>query len=190
MHAFWNTFFVPLLFGVAAFAGLPAEVAQAAEGVSVYPGADWSTCTPEAAGLSQVKLQQLSQLIGGRGCVVRHGRLVYQWGDSSQCGDIASAVKPIISALLLLALQQKKIASVDALVADVEPRLRALNHSKDVLITWRHLASPMSGYGLSERPGQAYASTISHWPCTTTLSLVRSFIRMALAFSKNGLVMF
>jgi CubicO group peptidase (beta-lactamase class C family) len=101
--------------------------------------------------------KELADLVGGRGCVVRDGYLVYTWGDPTKSGDIASAVKPVISTLLLLAVQQGKIKSVDANVSDFEPRLRALNQGKDAKITWRHLASQTSGYGLSEMPGEAYA---------------------------------
>jgi CubicO group peptidase (beta-lactamase class C family) len=57
----------------------------------------------------------------------------------------------------LLAVQQRKIKDVDAKLAAVEPRLRALNGGKDAGITWRHLASQTSGYGLAEAPGEAYA---------------------------------
>ena len=46
---------------------------------------------------------------------------------------------------------------MDAKVADFEPRLKTLNRGKDADITWRHLASQTSGYGLTEAPGQAYA---------------------------------
>jgi CubicO group peptidase (beta-lactamase class C family) len=123
----------------------------------VYPGADWETCPPEKAGLSADKLKALAELAGGRGCVVRHGYLVYTWGDPAKSGDVASAVKPVVSTLLLLAVQQDKVKSVDAKVADVEPRLRDLNHGKDAAITWRQLASQTSGYGLGEAPGEAYA---------------------------------
>jgi CubicO group peptidase (beta-lactamase class C family) len=123
----------------------------------VYPGADWDGCTPEEAGLSADKLKALADLAGGRGCVVRHGQLVYTWGDPAQSGDVASAVKPVISTLLLLAVQQGKVKSVDAKVADFEPPLRELNGGKDAGISWRHLASQTSGYGLSEAPGEAYA---------------------------------
>jgi CubicO group peptidase (beta-lactamase class C family) len=123
----------------------------------VYPAADWEKRAPETVGLASDQLQALAELVGGRGCVVRHGYLVYAWGDPAKSGDIASAVKPIISTLLLLAVQQGKIKSVDGKVADLEPRLRALNGGKDARITWRHLASQTSGYGLAEAPGEAYA---------------------------------
>lgn len=137
--------------------GPVADTGWAAAKGPVYPGADWDRRAPEEVGLSADKLHALAKLAGGRGCVVRHGYLVYTWGDPTKSGDIASAVKPIISTLLLLAVQQQKIPSVDAAVADFEPRLRGLNGGKDARLTWRHLASQTSGYGLSEAPGEAYA---------------------------------
>jgi CubicO group peptidase (beta-lactamase class C family) len=123
----------------------------------VYPGAHWAWRTPEQVGLDRAKLDALRDLVGGRGCVVRHGFMVYSWGDIGRSGDVASAVKPLISTLLLLAVQDGRVASVDAPVADFEPRLRTLNGGKDAGITWRHLASQTSGYGLAERPGEAWA---------------------------------
>jgi CubicO group peptidase (beta-lactamase class C family) len=122
-----------------------------------YPDKDWEKRTPEEVGLLSDKLRALSRLVGGRGCVVRHGYLVFTWGDAAKSGDIASAVKPIISTLLFLAVQHGLLKDVDATLADFEPRLRELNHSKDAGITWRHLASQTSGYGLTEAPGAAYS---------------------------------
>lgn len=124
---------------------------------AIFPGAAWETATPDAVGLSTAKLEALRDLVGGRGCVVRHGYLVFTWGDPARSGDVASAVKPVISTLLLLAVQEGKLTSVDDKLADVEPRLRALNDGKDAAITWRHLASQTSGYGLAEAPGKAYS---------------------------------
>jgi CubicO group peptidase (beta-lactamase class C family) len=124
---------------------------------SVFPTADWEKRTPEEMGLSAAKLRALADLAGGCGCVVRHGYLVYTWGDPAKSGDIASAVKPVISTLLLRALLSGKLTSIDAMVADFEPALLDLNRGKDAAITWRHLASQTSGYGLSEPPGEAYA---------------------------------
>ena len=141
-------------------AGLPASsagVRRADPGQPVYPAAEWEKRTPEQVGLSADKLQALAGLAGGRGCVVRHGYLVYAWGDPAKSGDIASAVKPVVSTLLLLAVQRGKIKDVDAKLADFEPRLCTLNRGKDAGITWRHLASQTSGYGLAEAPGVAYA---------------------------------
>ena len=65
------------------------------------PGAAWETKTPEEAGLSRARLNDLRDLVGGRGCVVHKGTLVYSWGDVSKSGDVASAFKPVLSTLLL-----------------------------------------------------------------------------------------
>jgi len=53
--------------------------------------------------MSQEKLDALRDLVGGRGCVVRHGFMVYSWGDQSKSSDVASVMKPVISTLLLMA---------------------------------------------------------------------------------------
>jgi CubicO group peptidase (beta-lactamase class C family) len=122
-----------------------------------FPGKTWTRCTPAHVGLDAAKLDVLARHVGGRGCVIRGGCLVYQWGDVSKSSDIASAVKPVISTLLFMAVQEGKLNSVDAVVSDSEPRLKSLNGGKDAAITWRHLANQTSGYGLAERPGEAYS---------------------------------
>lgn len=132
-----------------------ALTAPAAE--AIFPGAEWRQLTPEQAGVAADRLQALARLAGGRGCVVRRGCLVFTWGDPARSGDIASAVKPVVSTLMLLAVQDGTIPNVDARVADWEPGLKMLNGGKDASISWRHLASQTSGYGLPERPGEAWA---------------------------------
>ncbi len=147
-----------LLVAVVAWStGSTAELTRADAREIVYPGAEWAHRAPEQAGLSTDKLKALGELVGGHGCVVRNGYMVHSWGDPTKSGDIASAVKPILSTLMLLAVQHGKIPSVDAKVADFEPRLRSINNGKDAAISWRHLASQTSGYGLAEAPGEAYA---------------------------------
>jgi CubicO group peptidase (beta-lactamase class C family) len=123
----------------------------------VYPGTSWATRQPHEVGRSRAKLDALRHLVGGRGCVIRHGYLAYAWGDPARSGDVASAVKPVISTLLFLAIQEGRLKGVNDRVAEFEPRLKTLNGGKDAAITWRHLASQTSGYGLGEPPGQAYA---------------------------------
>lgn len=122
-----------------------------------FPGRTWQRVAPESVGLRSDKLMELEQLIQGRGCVVRHGRMAHAWGDIAQSGDIASAVKPIISTLMLMAVRQGKLKSPDSRVAEALPELKELNAGKDSGITWRHLGSQTSGYGLAEKPGEAYA---------------------------------
>jgi CubicO group peptidase (beta-lactamase class C family) len=122
-----------------------------------YPGRTWEMRAPEAVSLSPTKLAALRELVGGRGCVVRHGFLVFSWGDPAKSSDVASAFKPLLTTLLLMAIQEGRVAGVDDRVAVFEPRLQSLNGGKDAGITWRHLASQTSGYGLIEKPGEAYS---------------------------------
>src|SRR3989442_413541 len=122
-----------------------------------YPGVKCKPLPPEQARLSRDRLAALSELVGGRGCVVRHGCMVFTWGDQSKSSDVASAFKPVLSTLLFLAVQEGRLKSVDDKVSDFEPRLKDLNGGKDAAITWRHLASQTSGYGLAEAPGAAYS---------------------------------
>ena len=123
----------------------------------IFPGKAWEMRSPEEAGLSREKLMALATLAGGRGCVVRHGYMVFAWGDQSKSSDVASAFKPLLTTLLFMAVQDGRIGSVDDEVAEFEPRLKALNAGKDAAITWRHFAFQMSGYGLAEAPGAAYS---------------------------------
>jgi CubicO group peptidase (beta-lactamase class C family) len=138
-------------------AHLPAGSARAAGDEPVFPGEHWALRTPEQLGLSRERLDALRDVVGGRGCVVRHGYFAYAWGDQHKSSDVASAMKPLISTLMLMAVQDGKIAGVDDAVGRFEPRLKTLNGGKDAAITWRHLASQTSGYGLAERPGVAWA---------------------------------
>lgn len=124
---------------------------------TIYPGATWATHTPAEVGLDPAKLDELSKLVGGRGCVVRHGYLVYSWGEVAKVGDIASAMKPLLSTLLFKAIEEGRLKSVDERVADVLPELATLDGGKNAGITWRQLASQTSGYGLTEAPGAAYS---------------------------------
>jgi hypothetical protein len=104
-------------------------------------------------------LAAFSRFVGGRGCVVRHGAIVYTWGDAARRGDVASACKPWFTHFLLKALEDGKIKSVDEPVARLEPGLERLNEPlgyKDRRITWRHLATQTSCYGITEAPGAAF----------------------------------
>src|SRR5262245_54574676 len=121
------------------------------------PGVHWESRSPDQAGLAAEKLAQLAAHVGGRGCVVRDGFMVFLWGDAAKSGDVASAFKPVLSALLLMAVNEGRLPGVDARLSLVEPRLADLNGGKDAAITWRHLASQLSGYGLVEKPGEAYS---------------------------------
>ncbi len=119
----------------------------------------WPTATPAEVGLDAAALRDYSDYVGGRGCVVRHGKLVYSWGDITRAEDVASAVKPFFSFFLFKALEDGRIPSLDEKVVRWEPRLADLNPTlanKDIAITWRHMANQISCYGLAERPGTAF----------------------------------
>jgi CubicO group peptidase (beta-lactamase class C family) len=146
-----------LLFMCGLAATSPIQAGRSAPLEPTYPGVHWETRAPEAVGLSAARLAELQALVGGRGCVVRQGFMVFTWGDQSKSSDVASAFKPLLTTLLLMAVQEGRLRSVDQPVSDFEPRLIALNDGKDKLMTWRHLAMQTSGYGLVEKPGDAYS---------------------------------
>jgi CubicO group peptidase (beta-lactamase class C family) len=126
---------------------------------SVFPGREWARKTPAEVGLNADRLRAFSRFVGGRGCVVRHGYLVYSWGDISRRADVASACKPIFSFFLFKAVEDGKIPSLDERVVRWEPRLAKLNPKlgyKDRRITWRHFANQISCYGVQEAPGTAF----------------------------------
>jgi CubicO group peptidase (beta-lactamase class C family) len=127
------------------------------EASATFPGKTWPERRPEEVGMSSNKLAEFAAMVGGRGCVVRHGAMAFAWGDQQKSSDVASAFKPLLSTLMLMAVQEGRISGVDEEVARFEPRLASLNGGKDAAITWRHLASQTSGYGWSEKPGEAYA---------------------------------
>ncbi|MGB9594854.1 MAG: hypothetical protein ACPL7B_01125 [Candidatus Poribacteria bacterium] len=125
----------------------------------VYPNTEWEKRSPKDVGMSQEELKRFSEFVKGRGCVVRYGYIIYEWGDQSKCEDVASAVKPFYSHFLFNALEDGLIKSLDEPVANYEPRLKNLNSNlnyKDTKITWRHLANQTACYGVSENPGEAF----------------------------------
>lgn len=141
------------------FIGITACVVTAAgEHHTVYPGKSWLSKRPAEVNLHEKPLNSLREYLGGRGCVVRRGYMVYHWGDIAKRADVASACKPWFVHFLLLLLQQGAL-DLDEPVHKWEPGLASLNAArehKDRDITWRHLANQTSCYGVQERPGQAY----------------------------------
>ena len=126
---------------------------------SVYPGETWASKKPAEAGLNIGKLQAFSKFVGGRGCVVRHGYLVYTWGNVRQRADVASAAKPFYAHFLWKAVEDGKIGSVDEKALKWEPRLGGINKAlgfKDRGIRWRDFANQTSCYQLVELPGTVF----------------------------------
>ena len=117
-----------------------------------FPGKEWESRSPESAGLDGKKLDLFAEHLGGDGCIVRDGALIKTWGKFDANKDWASAAKPLLSMLLLLAVQEGRLKSVDALVKDTGWPLS----EKDALMTYRHLANMVSGYSCEEVPGSAW----------------------------------
>ncbi|MFV2068450.1 MAG: DUF5060 domain-containing protein [Pirellulales bacterium] len=117
-----------------------------------FPGKHWEVRSAESVGLDPGKLDAFARGLGGDGCIVRDGCMVKTWGHFAANGDWASAAKPVLSTLLLLAVQEGRLASVDALVKDLGWPLS----EKDASMTFRHLANMVSGYACGEAPGAAW----------------------------------
>src|SRR5438046_2165587 len=93
------------------------EPSLSAQVAPVFPAEHWEMRQPESLGLSKAKLEALREVVGGRGCVVRYGCMAYSWGDPARSADVASAVKPVISTLLLFAVQEGRVTSVAVAVS-------------------------------------------------------------------------
>jgi len=125
----------------------------------VFPGPDWQSKSPAQVGLDASKLKAFSDFTAGRGCVTRHGYMVYAWGNHTKPGDVASACKPFFSHFLFKALEEGKVPSLDEKVVRYEPRLGQINKDlgfKDKDITWRHFATQTSCYQVTDKPGSAF----------------------------------
>jgi len=138
---------------------LVASMAQAAVGETVWPGRTWVARAPTEVDMDPDKLAVLADYVGGRGCVIRHGYMIYTWGNQSKRNFVYSAEKPWYAHFLWKALEDGKIPSLDQKVNVWEPRLNDINADlgyKDRNITWRHLANQTSCYGVRENPGEAF----------------------------------
>jgi len=129
-----------------------AERADAA-GPFVFPGASWEARPPEALGLDPARLDALAARLEGRGCVIKNGYVVKAWGPQDQKGDVFSSAKPMLSTLLMFAIQEGKVRGVDQPIRDFGWELKP----KDRDMTFRHLGAMSSGYARPERPGEAWA---------------------------------
>ena len=155
MPSIRRCFAIAMIVSGVAIATVPAP----AEPAAVWPDAQWARLAPVEAGLDPALLDEIAVYFGGRGCVVRAGHLVYEWGDIAKRGDVASAVKPWFCTLLFLAVESGRIESLDTPMATFEPRLAEINPAldhKDRAITFRHAANQTSCYGVRERPGTAF----------------------------------
>lgn len=125
---------------------------------TTFPKKQWKKCTPESEGMDNAKLKAFKNTVKGSGVVIKDGCIVYAWGNYTQSVDWASAGKPILSTLLLYALKEERIDSVDELVTPVvEDVFGQSLIEKDQSMTWAHLANMVSAYARGERSGERWA---------------------------------
>lgn len=124
-----------------------------AAGTGVFPGAEWERRAPADAGVDANALRNLSDVLGGRGCVIKDGYIVHEWGDQAERGDWASSAKPVLSTLLFFAIEESRAKGVDQPIVEFGWPLTG----KDRGITFRHLGAMSSGYARPEGPGEAWA---------------------------------
>jgi PelA/Pel-15E family pectate lyase len=130
-----------------------AKPAATEQGSAItFPDKQWESRPPEQLGLASAPLDELAAQLGGDGCVIRDGCLAKSWGNIERHKDWASAAKPVLSTLLLAAVADGKLRSVDAHVKDLGWEF----HDKDAALTFRQLANMTSGYCCAEPPGAAW----------------------------------
>ena len=126
---------------------------------STFPAAQWDRRSPSEVQLDETRLDEFRNSVGGSGCIVHQGYLVYTWGEFDQPHDIASAIKPLYCYLMLQALAAGKLSGLDAHVADFwpdQPAVRDETEHKDQQLTFRHLGFQTACLGYRERPGTAF----------------------------------
>ena len=154
-----NRAFISTIGMTAIALGVCLTAVQRSRGETAWPGRTWVTKAPADVGMDPEKLAALADYAGGRGCVVRHGYMIYSWGSQSKRDYVYSAEKPWYAHFLWKALEDGKIPSLDQKVNLWEPRLNDINADlghKDRNITWRHLANQISCYGVRDNPGEAF----------------------------------
>ncbi len=125
----------------------------ATAGDFVFPGASWQTKNPHELRLDDARLEAVAKALGSRGCAIKDGYVVKTWGTQDKIGDWFSSAKPVLSTLLMFAVQEGKVKSFDQPLTDFGWKLLP----KDRTMTLRHLASMTSGYARPEAPGKAWA---------------------------------
>ncbi len=118
-----------------------------------FPDSHWKKASPEAVGLNGSLLRDFSKKVGGDGCVIRNGLLVHEWGDITTNRDWASAAKPVLATLMLIAVNKRLLSSPATPVRTVGWPLQP----KDSGMTFAQLANMTSGYARGEAPGTAWS---------------------------------
>jgi CubicO group peptidase (beta-lactamase class C family) len=120
----------------------------------IWPGKVWERATPDKVGMDTSELQKARDYAltgGGSGCVVRHGRLIMQWGDQKQRYDLKSTTKAIGVTAVGLALKDGKIKSLGEPAKNYHPKFGVPPESNGETgwldkITLFHLATQTAGF--------------------------------------------
>jgi CubicO group peptidase (beta-lactamase class C family) len=124
----------------------------------IWPARAWQPAQPAQVGMDATTLGRARDyaLTGeGSGCVIRHGRLVMQWGDQKQRYDLKSTTKAIGVTALGVALKDQKIHSLNDRAKKYHPSLGVPPEFKAQTgwldkITLFHLATQTAGF---DKPG-------------------------------------
>ncbi|MEN8252015.1 MAG: hypothetical protein ABFQ53_00325 [Patescibacteria group bacterium] len=116
----------------------------------------WSEVSPESVGMDSGKITSFLSSVRSIGknmdaVVIRNGQIVGETGSMHSNRDWSSALKPWLSLLTVLMVQDGTIGSLD------EPVNYPGLQDKDRGITWRHLMLMTSGYANTESPGTKFA---------------------------------
>ena len=124
---------------------------------SDWPIPNWTKAKPENVGIDESKLVEARGYAltgGGSGCIIRHGKLIFSWGDQTLRYDLKSTTKSFGAAALGLAIKDGKVKLEDKVVlhhptfdnpVDSKHNTFRLNE-----ITLLHLASQTAGF---DKPG-------------------------------------
>ncbi|MGB2809252.1 MAG: hypothetical protein WBC22_16030, partial [Sedimentisphaerales bacterium] len=77
----------------------------------IWPMPAWKQASPDQMGMDAGVLGRAREFAltgGGSGCIIRHGRVVMQWGDQKQRYDLKSTTKAIGVTAVGLALKDGK----------------------------------------------------------------------------------
>jgi CubicO group peptidase (beta-lactamase class C family) len=91
-------------------------VGAVGQGSWVWPGEQWQRTAPQQVGMDGGTLEKAREYAlagGGSGYIIRHGRLVMQWGNPKQLCDLKSTTKSIGATAVGLALKDGKIGGLD-----------------------------------------------------------------------------
>ena len=120
---------------------------------ATYPRAEWPVASPADEGMVVERLHEARDFAltgGGAGAIIRHGKLVYSWGDQAELYDLKSTTKSIGGTVLGLALKDGKVG-LDDLAAKYHPELVASAGADEQKawfqkITLRQLANQCAGF--------------------------------------------